>query len=69
MADPIAVARKLSTKVLKPLHRVNDLKHSNSGRRHPIQDLESAKSRVKKSPSSFTPRNDGGDFVSVPALG
>jgi hypothetical protein len=42
MADPIAVARKLSTKVLKPLHRVNDLKHSNSRRGHPIQDLESA---------------------------
>jgi hypothetical protein len=42
MADPIAVARKLSTKVLKPLRRENDLKHSNSGRGHPIQDLESA---------------------------
>jgi hypothetical protein len=42
MADPIAVARKLSTKVLEPLHRVNDLKHSNSTCGRPIQDLESA---------------------------
>jgi hypothetical protein len=42
MADRIAVARKLSTKVLKPLRRVNERNRSNSGSRTPIQDVESA---------------------------
>jgi hypothetical protein len=42
MADPIAVARKLSTKVLKPLRHENGAKRLNSARGRPIQDLESA---------------------------
>jgi hypothetical protein len=42
MADPIAVARKLSTKVLKPLRHASNPKRSNSARGRPIQDVESA---------------------------
>jgi hypothetical protein len=42
MADPIPVARKLSTKLLKPLLCVNGPKRLNSARGRPIQDLESA---------------------------
>jgi hypothetical protein len=42
MADPIAGARKLSTKLLKPLRRENGPKRLNSAGESPIEDLESA---------------------------